>query len=125
MFRNYKQRCHALGNLMTNLNSITDGQLDKIATLEKRRDLAISDPTQAKPLTATMEETLSDLIGKRDAPDALPAGAKSYLDTVFRELYWGRKRLLDNRYLSKGLFGEQDSLKLMGHKERHLVLKNK
>jgi hypothetical protein len=109
-FSNFKFRCHRLGDLMTNLPGLTAAEEKKRETLSIRKIDATKG--KANPLTAIMEEDLKALNIKKDLPDSLPTGAKSYLDTVFDEVYWRRKRILANKYLDKGLMTEQDVLQL-------------
>jgi hypothetical protein len=110
IFKNFKFRCHRMGDLMTNLPGLTQAEEKKIITLAKRKVDAKTG--NAKPLTELMEADLKELIIKKDKPDSLPTGAKSYLDEVFDEIYWRRKRLLNSKYLDKGLMNEQDVLEL-------------
>lgn len=110
LFANFKFRCHRLGDLMTNLPGLSDAEQKKLAVLSQRE--ADSKIGKAKELTDNMKEDLKELIIKRDKPDSLPPGAKTYLDDVFDEIYWRRKRLLTNKYLDKGLMNEQDVLEL-------------
>ncbi len=110
VFSNFKFRCHRMGAIMTNLPGLTQAEEKKIITLAKRKVDAKTG--NAKPLTELMEADLKELIIKKDKPDSLPTGAKSYLDEVFDEIYWRRKRILNNKYLDKGLMNEQDVLEL-------------
>jgi hypothetical protein len=95
---------------MTNLPGLTAAEEKKLETLSLRKIGASKG--DAKPLTEIMESDLKELIAKKNKPDSLPTGAKSYLDTVFDEIYWKRKRILTNKYLDKGLMTEQDVLDL-------------
>lgn len=111
-FKNYTFRCHRLGDLMTNLPGITKSQAATIERLEKRKADHKAGVAKVNELTPNMEADLKDLIYKRDKEDELPAGAKSYLDEVFEDVFWRRKRILQNDYLDKGLMNEQDVLEL-------------
>lgn len=106
----YKERCSSLGNLLGGFERITAKQEQEIADLEKRKLESESNPKLA--LTAIMQSKLDELVAKRDAPDQLPQGAISYLDNVFRDKFWGRKRDLNNKFLEKGNLVEQDVLGL-------------
>jgi hypothetical protein len=124
MFDQYECHCSSLGLLMPNLEKITPNQELKIAELCERKEKAKA--FEAKPLTANMEDELAKLVAQRDAPDVLPAGAISKLDEIFREVVWKRKRILENRYLSKGLYGEEDSIDLISYiLGGKLIVKNK
>lgn len=116
-FSNYKWRCSSLGHLTTSVVKITDNQLGVIADLQNKQ--------LNKPLTAKQSETLKELIAKRDAPDELPKGALTHIDDVFREKYWMRKRILENKYLEKGNLCEQDALELISKVDGKFYPKNK
>jgi hypothetical protein len=121
-FKDFKFRCHRLGDLMTNLPGLTAAESKKLDTLTKREtDFKAG---KAKELTPTMENDLKELIIKRDKEDSLPTGAKSYLDTVFDDLFWRRKRILGNKYLDKGLMNEQDVLELHSQIDGNTYWKN-
>jgi hypothetical protein len=122
LFTNFKFRCHRLGDIMTNLPGLTASEEKKLETLSLRKIDATKD--KAKPLTPLMEEDLKELIAKKARPDSLPVGAKSYLDNVFDEIYWRRKRLLTNKYLDKGLMTEQDVLELHSNVDGEIYWKN-
>jgi hypothetical protein len=122
LFSNFRFRCHRLGDLMTNLPGLTASEEKKMVTLAMRKnDAKIG---KAKDLTAIMEEDLKLLIAKKNQPDSLPTGAKSYLDDVFDEIYWRRKRMLANKYLDKGLMNEQDVLELHSNIDGVTYFKN-
>ncbi len=118
-FKNWKARCSSVGDLMSNLEKITEKQQVTIKEYQDRQ----KDPNQ-KPLTIKMRETLEGLIVQRDAPDTLPTGAKSYLDGVFRDEFWGRRRILHNKYLVKGNMMEQDGLALISKLDGVFYSKN-
>ncbi|HEY6143764.1 MAG TPA: hypothetical protein VIV55_10170 [Flavobacterium sp.] len=122
LFANFKFRCHRLGDLMTNLPGLSDAETKKLNILVQRdKDSKIG---KAKDLTENMKEDLKELIIKRDKPDSLPIGAKSYLDDVFDEIFWRRKRLLGNKYLDKGLMNEQDVLAIHSQIDNVTYFKN-
>jgi hypothetical protein len=110
IFKDFKFRCHHLGTLMTNLPGLSKAENEKFETLSQRKKEAKLG--KAKELTPLMEENLKELIIKKYREDSLPTGAKSYLDEIFDEVYWRRKRLLSNKYIDKGLMNEQDVLEL-------------
>lgn len=121
-FDNWKQRCSSLGKIMTNLETVSQKQLDTIKELEERQKLSVMG--DAKPLTANMKETLGLLKSQRDAPDSLPTGAKSHLDDVFRQVFWGRREILESKYLAKGNFCEEDSIDLISKQRGKFLGKN-
>lgn len=125
IFENWEARCSSLGHLMTNLEKITEKQLQEIKDLEYERDNGINkNGNKVKWQGTTKPETLADLIKKRDAPDELPPGAITHLEDVFRSVFWGRKRLLFNKYLDKGNICEQDSLSLKSKVDKTFYVKN-
>lgn len=122
LFSDFKFRCHRLGDLMTNLPGLTATEEYKLEVLSLRKIDAKKGT--AKPLTEIMEKDLKELLAKKKKPDSLPAGAKSYLDSVFDEIYWKRKRILANKYLDKGLSNEQDVLQLHSDVDKDDYFKN-
>lgn len=122
IFTNFKQRCSGLGHIMTNLESITQSQLNKITEFDKRVIDSLTDPKKA--LTEKMKEEYAMLKAKRDKPDELPSGAKTHLDNVFRSQFWRRKDLLENKYLEHGNFTEQDVLDLFSKTDGSFYIKN-
>jgi hypothetical protein len=107
---------------MTNLSTISQSQLNKLAEYDKRVIDSVTDPKKA--LTEKMKEEYAMLKAKRDAPDELPAGAKTHLDNVFRSQFWRRKDLLENKYLEHGNMTEQDVLDLFSKVDGSFYIKN-
>lgn len=66
-----------------------------------------------KPLTPKMEETLSGLIAKRDAPFELSQTAKSYIASLWLRLEYGYQEPVVTNELLKGHLCEQDSIELV------------
>ena len=120
-FTKWKQRCSSLGHIMTNLKK--EGATPRQLELSERKEKALKG--EAKELTPKMEEELAELIKKSKAPDVLSSGVYTHLDDVFRSAYWGRKRILDNKFLSKGNFCEEDSIDLVSKIEGKFLAKNK
>lgn len=112
LFKDFKFRCHRLGDLMTNLPGLSQAEIKKLEILTQRDADFKAGKEKVRPLTENMIDEMNELISKRDREDSLPTGAKSYLDEVFDEIYWKRKRLLNSKYLDKGLMNEQDVLEL-------------
>lgn len=121
-FKNWKQRCSSLGHLLTCPPGISEKNTERINELQERK--AKAETFEAKPLTAKMEEELITLVAKRDAPDVLPKGVITHLDNVFRSIFWSRKRILENKYLSKGLFCEEDAIGVVSKNTGVFLLKN-
>jgi len=122
IFKNWKPRASAIGNLMGGFKGISANQLDELNKLEQRVRDSFDNPKLA--LTENMKVKLAELKAKRDAPIELSQGAKSYLDTVFRDVFWRRKRFLSNKYLEKGLLFEDNALGLLGKVDNDFYLKN-
>ena len=90
-----KFRASAAAPLFLGEDGLTKNQLDKIEELiakEKRTEI--------------QEQTLIDLIKKRDAPIELSKGAKSYIESVVDEYVYGYKDSVDNKYTRKGTLVE-------------------
>ena len=96
-FQNYKFRPSSLGHIMT--SAITDKQLEKIEELE-----------QKEKLTVKQQETLTDLYSKRDK--GLSKGAKTFLEEIFIEEFFGRKKVFTSFELEKGTNFEPESIAL-------------
>lgn len=125
IFKNWRCRSSQLGKIMTNLISFTEKDKARIEELESERDTGLNKNGNKVKFEGTKKpEELQALIKKRDTPDELPTGAKSYLDEVFNDVFWNRKETLDNKYLEKGLICEQDVLDLLSKTEKKLYLKN-
>lgn len=113
LFKNWKQRCSSLGKLLTNQVKITPKQLQEITTLTNERDSGINSNGNKIKFTQTKQTKLDYLISLRDAPDQLPEGAETYLDTVFYDVFWKRRRIVSNNKMEKGTDCEPDSLQLV------------
>ena len=123
MFTKHLFRCSSLGHILVGSVGITDKQrqdIDKLTT----RNIKASRGEEA-PLTDNMRKELSRLCEMRDAPDELSAGVKTHLDDIFRSVFWKRKRLLSNKYLTKGLWQEEDSLDVVSYNDGKFLAKNK
>lgn len=96
-FQNYKFRPSGVGRLMS--STITDKQLEKIEELE-----------QKEKLTVKQQETLTELYNKRDK--GLSDGAKSYLEEIFIEEFFGRKQIVSSFAMEKGTNFEPESIAL-------------
>lgn len=127
IFTNWKERCSALGHLMTSLPSAKEKlQITKdIKALEKERVLGVNANGNKVKWTDNKIETLTKLQLKLAAVDELPQGAKSHLDGVFNDVYWKRRRLLHNKYLDKGHIAEDDGLDLISKLDNTFYIKNK
>ena len=118
-FKHWKCRSSSLGHILTVVNNISAKQKEQIKKLQTRKD----DPKQ-NALTPAMEDTLKTLIAQRDKPDVLPQGVETHLDNVFRSEFWGRRRLLFNKFLDKGNLCEDDSIGLKSQIDGFFYTKN-
>lgn len=113
LFKNWKCRASSGGKILTKEEGITQKQLDRIEELKYERDNLKNKNGNAVKWTDTKKEELLKLIEIRDKKDELPSGVKSYLDDVFRDVFWGRKRQLSTNKMEKGTDCEPDSLQLL------------
>lgn len=123
-FKNWKCRCSQLGNIMTNLEGITTKQLEEIDALLEEKATGLNKNGNKIKWTENKANKLSELLAKRDKPDELPAGAISYLEEEFRSVFWGRRRILNNKYIKKGLLCEEDALQLLSDVDGEFYVKN-
>lgn len=117
IFETWLCRCSQLGKLLTNLptEEAKDKIKSEIKVLEDERDTGININNNKVKWTAKKD---SDLIAlkeklKKEEEDYLPPGAISFLEDEFRRVYWGRKRDISNKYLTKGTIAEDDALELL------------
>lgn len=111
-------RASSVGQLLVGGNAITDKQLEKLNELDARkRDsllLAPDGKPLAKPLTASMQAELDDLISKRDSEFQFGATATNYIrDCWLKNTYNYDEPLVTNEIL-KGLLCEDEAIELLG-----------
>src|SRR5690606_29143548 len=117
IFESWLCRCSQLGKLLTNLP--TEEAKEKIKAeikiLEDERDLGVNANGNKVKWTSNKESSLASLKEKlkREEQDHLPSGAITFLEDEFRRVYWGRKRDISNKYLTKGTISEEDALELL------------
>lgn len=119
-------RCSSIGNLMVEAKEakITDVQLAKISELEKERDSGLNKNGNKVKWTDAKQVELDYLISKRDAPPQLSETAKREVEKVWRQNEKGFIKDLENKYVMKGLFSEQDGIELVGDIENDFFIKN-
>jgi hypothetical protein len=126
-FKDWKVRSSGKGQIMTNLTTQED--IDKIdleiKSLTNERNSGVNANGNKVKWTETKKDRLIYLIDKKKNPDALPTGAISYLNEEFRNVFWGRKRILQNKYLEKGNIMEEDALQLVSDVHGKFYAKNK
>lgn len=116
IFTNWKARPSGVYHLLTSLPGATEKQLGRLEYLEGRPNP-----------TSNQRSEMIELRAKRDfkeTPETLPQGVKTYLDEVFRNKYWGRRRLLSNKFLEKGNLCEQDVLEIHSLIDNEFYAKN-
>lgn len=100
----FKIRAHSAGKIAGEINRPTVKQLALLAKLE------------AKPKrTAKQDETLAELIAKRDAKPNLSAGAKTYCKKWLKEQedFYNRRAEFSNKYTERGIICEPAAIELM------------
>jgi hypothetical protein len=100
-----KFHASTVGNLLVGGKEITGKQLARISELEARK--ADSD---ARPLTAKMEQELADLISKRDSDFRFGATAMSYIRDVWLRNEYGYVEPVVSDSILKGFMCEDDSI---------------
>ena len=126
IFKNWKQRCSSLGNIMTNLpQPITEVELAELKDLLNECETGVNSNGRKTQWTDTKASRVRLLQKKQKGEDELPSGAKTHLDDVFRSVFWKRRRSLSNKYLDKGLLTEEDVLALASSMDNDFYTKNK
>ena len=106
-------RCHRLGDIMTESKStITDKQLELVNTLQSKMKR-----------TEKQDEELARLLHKRDNPE-LSATAKTYCEQLYLEAKTGRRKMMTNKYIEKGLREEEAGLTLISLVKNVFLKKN-
>jgi hypothetical protein len=102
IIENWKIHPSALGNLMTCMSGLTPAQARTLAELENKPKLT------DKQLGLKIE-----LEAKRDAPDELPEGAKTWLRSQYNEIVHGVKPVVQTKPMQKGIAAETDAIELL------------
>jgi hypothetical protein len=108
-------RASSLGNLMSGTIGLTEKQQITLNELSAKKE--------EKGITAKQELTLQDLIAKSENKE-LTQGVKTFLKEEYISAKYNRKKDIQNKYLEKGLYNEEDSLDLLGQIEDRLFIKN-
>ena len=97
-FSEYKFRASSFGDFMSGAKDITDNQKKLI------QDLSLKEKRTEK-----QQETLDDLIKKRDSIE-LSKGAKTLLRKLRIEIKYDRRREIESPYLTKGIMLEEEAI---------------
>lgn len=126
IFKNWLCRCSSLGHIMTSLpEPISEVEINELRALLKECETGFNANGNKTKWTESKAARVKALQKKQKGEDELPSGAKTHLDNVFRSQFWGRKRLLNNKFLYKGNFVEMDSIALLSSVKGTFFSKNK
>lgn len=119
-------RCSSLGNLMVEAQEakITEVQLKKIDQLLYEMEFGLNENGNKVKWTPNKAEELQKLIDKRDAPPQLSATAKKEVEKVWLLNEKGFYKELDNKFILKGLFTEEDGIELISDLDGEFYVKN-
>ena len=113
----FRIRCSAISKLMGKLETITEKQLEDLIKLEERKQRfekgLLNDKGKKTTFTENMESTRLGLIAKRDAPDELPTGAKTYLKEYFVGKRYKNTKRFSSKYTDKGILVEPEAIELV------------
>lgn len=115
IFKTFKFRCSQLGYIMTCLpDKFTEDDAKEIQSLEYERATGINkNGNKTRGWTDAKQYEVDKLNRKKENKDELPEGCISHLEDLFRSHFWGRRRLVYNKYLEKGIMVEEDALDLL------------
>lgn len=113
-FDNWKASCSQFGYLLTNLpEEFTEEDGKKLTAAREEKASGINENGNKVKWSETKQAVLDKLLVKKDGIDTLPDGAITKLEEIFNHVFWKRKKLLQNKYLEKGIMNEEDSLELI------------
>ena len=113
LFENFKPRASQIGHLMTNLpEPITKEEEQTLAELLEEKLTGKNANGRSTKWTDTKQKEVDKLTKKKKGIDELPSGAITKLEEIFNHVFWGRRKLIFNKYLEKGNMNEEDSLDL-------------
>lgn len=113
-------RCSGFGNLMTEGKgqSLTENQAKLLEDFEKRKN------GEGKPLTEKQNEEYERLLKIKNAPPQLSETAKRFVEEMWLLNKKGFYDNLDNKYVGKGNFCEDDGIGLVSEVEGNFYIKN-
>lgn len=126
IFSTWKQRCSSLGYILTCLpEGFTDEDEKTLEDILKEKETGINAAgNKTRGWSPTKQEQLDKLLIKKEGKDILPPGCITHLEDIFRSQFWGRKRLVYNKYLEKGIMVEEDALALLSLIDNAFYIKN-
>lgn len=125
IFKDWRQRCSSLGHILTNRPiPISEDEKTELANLLEECRTGKNENGRATKWTDTKASRVKSLQKKEKGEDELPSGAITHLDSVFRDEFWGRRRMISNKHLEKGLLTEQDVLDLKSKADDEFYKKN-
>ena len=115
LFENFKPRASQIGHLMTNLPEKFTQQDQERLDLLLEVKLTGKNPStcRANKWDDDKQKEVDKLTKKKKGIDELPSGAITKLEEIFNHVFWGRRKLIFNKYLEKGNIVEEDSLQLL------------
>ena len=119
-------RASSIGNLMVDGKgaAITETQLDRIDELVYEMENGLNKNGNKVKWTDNKADELRKLIEKRDSPPELSDTAKSEVKKIWRLINKGFYKELDNKFIMKGLYSEEDAIELISEVEQQFFLKN-
>ena len=98
-----KVRASSWGDLMAGATSagLTEKQAEMLATLQAK-----------EKRTDKQEETMNELIAKRDAPFELSKGAKTCVEKIIKQMVYGYSKSFSSKETLKGIAVEDESILL-------------
>ena len=107
MYDGYLFRASSFGRMMTGLPKPLTCKQKATYEAYKQRYLGIG-----KPLTEKQERDFFDLGAKQNAKCTLSQGAKTYIEELVREDIFGRRKVIETKYMEKGIEQEVDCIAL-------------
>jgi len=119
-FEKYKFRCHALGRIMAGESlGLTPNQEKEYAALDARYK------GEGLPLTEKQIQKHSELHAKKHKKPGLTDGVKTYLQELFKEAVFDRRKEIYSDTLYKGVAVEEMSITLYSTRVGKPFFKNK
>jgi hypothetical protein len=104
-FNDYEFRASSIGTLMTGSFGLTDAQSKELEKLYEKEQ-------SGKPLTEIQANKKIELERKRDEKE-LSETTKSALQSIFISEKYGRKKIIESKYLKKGTDVEEKSARIL------------